>query len=212
MRGQPTRRLVHGALAPILLALASLACLSLRAQDLPSALTPAAAWMPGEKARYQYQQSVRETEGTKDEVKFVSNGGVDIEVLTNDNGVLRFRWLRRVDNAEWEVARMPFPIRGHAGERLIRASIEEGLPVLVQFDTRTRRGSVENVDELATRVKRLFDKVGGDDTRRPRTPDEQLAANQQPSAGIYRMRGIHEKQVISPKGVAAWYARMALAE
>ncbi|HEX4859105.1 MAG TPA: hypothetical protein VFV17_08800, partial [Usitatibacteraceae bacterium] len=46
----------------------------------------------------------------------------------------------------------------------------------------------------------------------PRTPDEQLAANQQPSAGIYRMRGIHEKQVISPKGVAAWYARMALAE
>jgi hypothetical protein len=196
------------------------------AQDnLPEKLRPGAVWAPGEKQIYQVQQVVKERAGGKEEIKFLSNGTLEITAVESTTDTLTFTWHRRMENAELELVREPWGIRGNAPyERLLGSTVRDGLPLTVKLNLRTQRARIENRDDLAAALSRRLQSVGGElsgsasvRTRIP-TPDERNTREPGKAAlGIHQPLARYDptKYANTPrngKTVAAWYARLATAE
>jgi hypothetical protein len=168
---------------------------------------------------------VKERVGGKEETKFFSNGTLEITAVESTADALTFTWHRRMENAELELVREPWGIRGNAPyERLLISTVRDGLPLTVKLNLRTQRARIENRNDLVTAMSRRLQSIGGELSggsslrSRDPTPDERAARQQSnAAAGIHQPMVRHDpsKYANTPRNgnaVAAWYARLALAE
>ena len=206
--------------------LLSAAMLAVSAQDnSPDKFRASAAWAAGERQTYQVQQVVKERSGGKEETRFLSNGSLEIAAVESTADTLTFIWHRRMENAELELVREPWGIRGNAPyEKLLTSTVRDGLPLTVRLDLRTQRVRVENRDDLVAALSRRLQSVGGESSAnltgrsRDPTPDERNARDPSKAAlGIHHQQGRYDatKYANIPRNgkvVAAWYARLAASE
>ena len=202
------------------------ALLAASAQDnLPDRLRASAAWAAGERQSYQVQQVVKERAAGREENRFLSNGTLEITAVESTADTLTFIWHRRMDNAELELVREPWGIRGSAPyARLLASTVRDGLPLTVRLDLRTQRVRIENRDDVVTALSQRLQSVGGESfgnlTSRSRVPTPDERNTREPSKAAL---GIHQplvkrdatKYANTPrngKAVAAWYARLAARE
>ena len=207
--------------AALLLSVASFAA---GAQDnLPDKLRASPAWAAGERQSYQVQQVVKERAGGKEETKFLSNGTLEITAVESTADTLTFTWHRRMDNAELELVREPWGIRGNAPyEKLLSSTVRDGLPLTVKLNLRTQRARIENREDLVTALSRRLQSLGGESIGnagriRVPTPDERARDPTKDPVGIHQPLARYDptKYANTPrngKAVAAWYARLAAAE
>ena len=202
------------------------ALLAASAQDnMPDKFHASATWAAGEKQTYQVQQVVKERAGGKEETKFLSNGTLEITAVESTADTLTFTWHRRMDNAELELVREPWGIRGNAPyEKLLTSTVRDGLPLTVKLNLRTQRARIENRDDLVTALSRRLQSVGGElsgnvsNRSRDPTPDERNTREPGKAAlGFHQPLVRHDatKYANTPRNgkvVAAWYARLATAE
>src|SRR5258706_8356953 len=147
-------------------------------ENLPDKFRASATWAPGEKQSYQVQQVVKERVGGKEETKFLSNGTLEITAVESTADALTFTWHRRMENAELELVREPWGIRGNAPyEKLLTSTVRDGLPLTIKLNLRTQRARIENRDDLVAALSRRLQSLGGESVgnvgrlRLP-TPDE----------------------------------------
>jgi hypothetical protein len=202
------------------------AALVARAQDnLPDRLRASPTWAPGEKQTYQVQQSLRERAAGKEDLKFLSNGTLEIAAVQSTSDTLTFTWHRRMENAELELAREPWGIRGNAPyEKLVTSLVRDGLPLTVKLDLRTQRARIESREALEATLSRRLQSVGGELTgsatsrSRTRTPDERnMQDTSNAAAGIAQPLVRHDTTSYANtprngRALAAWYAQLATAE
>lgn len=219
MPNHPSR---FSAAAALLLSVAPFAS----AQDvLPDKFRASPIWAAGEKQSYQVQQVVKERAAGKEETRFLSNGTLEITAVESTADTLTFTWHRRMENAELELVREPWGIRGNAPyEKLLTSAVRDGLPLTVKLNLRTQRARIENRDDLVTALSQRLQSVGGESSRnvtgrsRPPTPDERNTREPSKAAlGIHQPLVRHDatKYANTPRNgkvVAAWYARLATAE
>jgi hypothetical protein len=209
--------------AALLLSVASFAA---SAQDnLQDKFRASATWAAGERQSYQVQQVVKERAGGKEEIKFLSNGTLEITAVESTADTLTFTWHRRMDNAELELVREPWGIHGNAPyEKLLTSTVRDGLPLTVKLNLRTQRARIENRDDLVAALSRRLQSLGGESSgnvsgrSRDPTPDERNTRDPSKAAlGIHQSLVRHDetKYANTPRNgrvVAAWYARLAAAE
>lgn len=194
-------------------------------EGLPKMLLALPKWTPGEKATFQVQQVVKERNGTNEETRFLANGSLEISAVETHADSVTFLWHRRMDNAELELVREPWGIRGNpASEKLILNLIRDGLPVNVRLNLRTQRAYISNREELTQAIRRNLQSVGGDFagnvTGRYRTQSPGEQSNREPTKaqlGIYQgiARQDNTKVALTPRAagaVAAWYGRLVQSE
>ncbi len=207
--------------AALLLSIASFAS---SAQDnLPDKFRASATWAPGERQSYQVQQVVKERAGGKEEMKFLSNGTLEITAVESTADTLTFTWHRRMDNAELELMREPWGIHGNAPyEKLLTSTVRDGLPLTVKLNLRTQRARIENREDLVTALSRRLQSLGSESIGnagriRVPTPDERARDPTKDPVGIHQPLARYDptKYANTPrngKAVAAWYARLAAGE
>jgi len=194
-------------------------------ENLPDKFRASATWAPGEKQSYQVQQVVKERVGGKEETKFLSNGTLEITAVESTADALTFTWHRRMENAELELVREPWGIRGNAPyEKLLTSTVRDGLPLTIKLNLRTQRARIENRDDLVTVLSRRLQSVGGESfgnaTSRSRvpTPDETNVRDPSKAAlGIHQPLAKYDATRYANvprngRAVAAWYGRLAAAE
>ncbi|MBL8519146.1 MAG: hypothetical protein JNK75_00610 [Betaproteobacteria bacterium] len=202
---------VH-ALATVALAAAALGGAA-QAEEPPARLRVLPQWSAGEKVSYQVQQVVKERGSGKDETRFLSNGTLDITAIAADGDSVTFEWHRRMDNAEQEMVREPWGIRGNAAsEKLINNLVQNGLPIRVRLNLRNQRMTVVNRDDVSEAVRRSLQSLGGSFSRQAVAPPSAPSGN--PEAGIHRplVKRDNNRVALNPGAagaVAYWYIRLA---
>ena len=83
-----------------------------------------------------------------------------------------------MDNAELELVREPWGIRGNAPyEKLLTSAVRDGLPLTVKLNLRLQRARIENRDELVTALSRRIQSVGGQRQRAGSRTRKRLSAD-----------------------------------
>lgn len=173
---------------------------------LPSKLTPAVNWAAGDKFTYQAQQSARSKRGDAEEIKHVTSGTLNLEVLSISGDLMKLRWHRKLDDSSWESTLGPWatdaanPLR-KLGVILFR----DGLPIELQVDRKSGAATITNRADVHAQIKQRLQSLGGNIGSRSQLstgPERTLESGTYKPRGSLADKGPRQR---NPNGLARLY-------